>query len=307
MCIKQNIGLKGCDSTEYDYYINELFPITNANIADLADEESVTAAILFNKMKDKAWLDFLTDIEKRLKKYTFHGISDTINIGLPFSDETLASNTNERGVKVELRNKCKDSSFYLTSIDVESTTDYIVYVDGVDVTENVELPYKIEGKEIKIVSVGDVGDYTNYCCETKESCNCVSNKYMRVYGIDGTETTDKTYGVCATIEARCSLDDFICRFSNERVFNYAFAKRVYIELLELCQKRKDYSPFVVNSQEFVTDELSKYLHGYVIGEKPVDGDYISDIKLLVTRIEKAIEKGNCKCCFNNNQPYSKTY
>lgn len=310
MCLVENIGLKGCDETVYPYYINDLFNITNANLADLAEEETLDASGVFEKSKTRSYINFLNDIEKYLSKYTFHGIVDTVNIGDYGDGEELPSNTNERGVKVVLRNKCKEAGYYLTSLNVTSTTETLIYVDGV-LLEDYEIPFKVEGKEIKIVTTGNVNDTLNYCCNQKCPCICVNNKYMQVYGVDGSTNTDKTYGVMASIEARCSLDDFICKFNNERIFNYTFAQRVYIDLLELSLKRERYSPFVVNNREFVEGELSRLVHGYVLGEgvKQIhkQGEYFSNIGLLVNRIEKAIEKGNCKCCFGNKLAYSKSY
>ncbi len=309
-----------------DYYINDLPGLSFHLLANLSNEEQVTASEFYRVSHNEGIRRFVRDFKAAMKdKYNYKNVLDSDRHGRLTSTFSETVGTKKIGKKITKLN-CWDrfQTIYIeylefNSPETEDTEYTFEIIDGCETTEKtvtlscgvnrVNLNYEAVSEEVVISydSTDILLPDTLQCRDTGFSCLCngvcSSSGGYRGYTVRDVEYTDGAYvnstqqnGLIIAASTRCSNYELGCIFKDESAAAIRYA--IGIDILRRAQFSDRINPLVRNKKETIGEQVVLWDGGTSdVTGFTYKGEYHKELESIVTQAKSFLQglTGQTRC------------
>jgi len=305
------------------YYINDLPGLSFNLLANLSNEEQVTASELYRVSHNEGIRRFVRDFKAAMKdKYNYKNVLDSSRHGRLTSTFSETVGTKKIGKRIKKLN-CWDrfQTVYVEYLEFNAPEDgeyTFEIIDGCDTVEKtatlvcgvnrVNLGYEANSEEIIISydSTGILLPDTLQCRDTggtcSISCSCSSGGY-RGYSVEDVEYTDGAYvvssqenGLSIAASTRCSNYELGCIFKEESAAAIRYA--IGIDILRRAQFSDRINPAIRIKKENIGEQVVLWDGGTSdITGFTYKGEYHKEMDGIVTQADAFLkgQVGKTRC------------
>jgi len=301
--------------SDFNLYVESLPGVTRADIIAMADSDwQTTGAFIQDKVSFSMNMVVAELSQWLIQDFRQNSILDRMKVGkYPNDTVTYNSTTNaNRGLKF-VRQKNDDFGLLVVpniKILVNNSGSVTVTIsDNIGQTQTYTetvvagVPYEIntnfitDGGEVFITmnnnALATANLKTGGCCGNSYSKS--SLEAWRVYGWDGTATTDNTYGIIAEAQYQCDQSQIACMFRNSVSFQQACMYRLGMDLMDEILVTGRANPKTIHLKE-----------EKALMRENFNNDYLTRMEMLRIEARSMLSRPRTKCIACNGTRYAET-